>query len=211
VDLALLVGFSVHVHQRRSRASFAGRELSGRRCSLSISRVMSSELRSSARTARCPASRARDIPRRRRRSSSIRSCPMGPGRTMLLVLSVGLVATDLTSNIGSFDNQGWPINSFLYPISHPPGSNYFPVYIVVPAFLADWAIFSVTAGMFWVLAFYERSRCKDRAVRQQPHQIRLKLGVFEITRLSCRRKPIGLSRSSLCAQFLGVGFLPPVL
>jgi hypothetical protein len=84
------------------------------------------------------------------------------GRILMLMLSVGLVATDLTSNIGSFGNQGWPINWFLYPISHPPGSNYFPVYIVVPAFLADWAIFSVAAGMFWVLAFYRKKQMQGQ-------------------------------------------------
>jgi hypothetical protein len=78
--------------------------------------------------------------------------PWARGRTLLLLLTIGLVATYLTSNIGSFGNQGWPINWFLYPISHPPGSNYFPVYIVVPAFLADWAIFSVAAGIVWILA-----------------------------------------------------------
>ena len=70
----------------------------------------------------------------------------------MLMISLGLVATWLASNIGSLGNQGWPINWLLYPISHPPGSNYFPVYIVVPAFLADWAIFSVAAGIVWVLA-----------------------------------------------------------
>jgi hypothetical protein len=84
------------------------------------------------------------------------------GRILMLMLSVGLVATDLTSNIGSFGNQGWPINWFLYPISHPPGSTYFPVYIVVPAFLADWAIFSVAAGMFWVLAFYRKKQMQGQ-------------------------------------------------
>ena len=78
--------------------------------------------------------------------------PRISGRILMLMISLGLVATWLTSNIGSLGNQGWPINWFLYPISHPPGSDYFPVYIVVPAFLADWTIFSLAAGMIWALA-----------------------------------------------------------
>jgi hypothetical protein len=78
--------------------------------------------------------------------------PWARGRILMLMLSVGLVATYLTSNIGSLGNQGWPINWFLYPISHPQGSNYFPVYIVIPAFLADWALFSLVAGIVLVLA-----------------------------------------------------------
>jgi len=77
-------------------------------------------------------------------------------RILTLSLSVGLVATSLGSDVGFLGNQGWPINWFLYPISHPPGSNYFPIYIVVPAFLADWALFSLAAGMAWVLPYVSR-------------------------------------------------------
>jgi hypothetical protein len=69
------------------------------------------------------------------------------GRILLLPLSVGLFVTGQTSNVGWPGNQGWPINWFLYPISSPLGSTYFPVYIVVPAFLADWALFSLAAGI----------------------------------------------------------------
>jgi len=70
---------------------------------------------------------------------------------LLLSLSIGLVVTGLTSNFGSLGNQGWPINWFLYPISHPPGSTHFPVYIVIPAFLADWTLFSIAVGLIWIL------------------------------------------------------------
>jgi hypothetical protein len=60
-------------------------------------------------------------------------------------------------------NQGWPINWFLYPISHPNGSSFFPVYIVVPALLADWALFSLAAGMVWLLPFLSKAlRHKER-------------------------------------------------
>ena len=85
------------------------------------------------------------------------------GRILMLMVSVGLVATYLTSSIGSLGNQGLPINWFLYPFSHPPGSNYFPVYIVIPAFLADWAIFSVAAGMLWVLAFSRKNQMQGKS------------------------------------------------
>ena len=71
--------------------------------------------------------------------------------SLLLSLSTGLVVTGLTSNFGSPGGQGWPINWFLYPISHPPGSTYFPVYIVIPAFLADWTMFSIAVGLIWIL------------------------------------------------------------
>jgi len=77
-------------------------------------------------------------------------------RILMLSLSVGLVATTLGSAIGYLGNQGWPINWFLYPISHPPGSNYFPVYIVIPAFLADWALFGLAASMAWVPPYLSR-------------------------------------------------------
>ncbi len=79
-----------------------------------------------------------------------------PLRTLILSLSVGLVATALGSDVGYPGNHGWPINWFLYPISQPPGSNYFPVFIVVPAFLADLAMFSLAASMAWVLPFLSR-------------------------------------------------------
>jgi len=77
-------------------------------------------------------------------------------RILILSLSVGLVTTALGSGVGYAGNQGWPINWFLYPFSSPPFSNYFPVYIVIPAFLADWALFSLTASMAWILPFLSR-------------------------------------------------------
>ena len=70
----------------------------------------------------------------------------------ILLASAGLVSTVLGSNIGLAGNQGWPINWFLSPFSHPPSSNYFPVCIVVWAFLADWAIFSIFFGLLFLLA-----------------------------------------------------------
>jgi len=77
-------------------------------------------------------------------------------RILILSLSVGLVATALGSGVGYAGNQGWPINWFLYPISSPLGSSYFPVYIVIPAFLADWAIFSLATSMAWIPPFLWR-------------------------------------------------------
>jgi len=77
-------------------------------------------------------------------------------RILILSLSVGLVATALGSGGGYAGNRGWPINWFLYPISSTLGSSYFPVYIVIPAFLADWAIFSLDASMAWILPFLSR-------------------------------------------------------
>src|SRR5207249_6278690 len=74
------------------------------------------------------------------------------GRILLLPLSVGLFVTGQTSNVGYLGNQGWPIPWFLYPISHPLGSTYFPVYIVIPAFLANWALFSLAAGIVLLIA-----------------------------------------------------------
>src|SRR2546422_6787614 len=74
------------------------------------------------------------------------------GRILFLPLSVGLFATGQTSNAGYAGNQGWPIPWFLYPISHPLGSTYFPVYIVIPAFLANWALFSLAAGIVLPIA-----------------------------------------------------------
>ena len=76
--------------------------------------------------------------------------------SLLLSLSTGLVVTGLTSNFGSEGSQGLPINWFLYPISHPPGSTYFPVYIVIPAFLADWALFSFAVSLIWILPHLSR-------------------------------------------------------
>lgn len=67
-----------------------------------------------------------------------------------LSLSIGLVATDLGSSVGGFGNQGWPINWLVYS-----ELNFSPVYIVVPAFLADWALLSLTAavGLIWILPY----------------------------------------------------------
>lgn len=80
-------------------------------------------------------------------------------KILLLSLSTGLIATGLTSYVGGLGDQGWPIVWVLYPISHPPSSSYFPVYILVPAFLADWIIFSVSIGIIlvWILPSLSKS------------------------------------------------------
>jgi hypothetical protein len=63
-----------------------------------------------------------------------------------------------TSGIGLPGNPGIPVNWVLYPISHPPLSNYFPEYLVVPAFFADWAFFSflTAVSIFLIARFSEQ-------------------------------------------------------
>jgi len=68
-------------------------------------------------------------------------------------LSAGLVLMVPTSQIGFIGNQGVPINWILYPMSHPPLSNFYPLYVVAPAFVADWMIFSSIAGIAIFLIF----------------------------------------------------------
>ena len=75
--LATPWGFSVHVHQRLPRSSLAGSGVFWRSCSLSLSVVMSPELRASAVALRYSANLAGDLLRGWRHGNLLRSYPGG--------------------------------------------------------------------------------------------------------------------------------------